>query len=202
MKRADIIVRSGAANPSGAALPMTPEHAAYRLLRPAGPPAPVVLDSPHSGTHYPDDFGSVLPLEQLRAAEDRFVDELFADAPRHGAVLLCAHVARIYLDCNRAENDLDAELIEGAAPGASGKASLGKSLVWRLTDAGAAIYARRLTAGEVRRRIDAVHRPYHDALRGLLDEAAAAHGAVWHVNCHSMPAVGGAMSADRGRARA
>ena len=30
---------------------------------------PLVLDSPHSGTQYPDDFGSALDLATLRRAE-------------------------------------------------------------------------------------------------------------------------------------
>ena len=30
--------------------------------RPAGEAAPVVFDSPHSGSHYPDDFDYVVPL--------------------------------------------------------------------------------------------------------------------------------------------
>ena len=34
---------------------------------------PLVLDSPHSGTRYPDDFGSALDLATLRRAEDTHV---------------------------------------------------------------------------------------------------------------------------------
>ena len=44
--------------------------------------------------------------------------------------------------------------------------------------------------------------PYHAALEAELDAAHRAFGAVWHVDCHSMPAVGDANADDPGRARA
>ena len=51
---------------------------------------PLVLDSPHSGAVYPDDFSYICPLLVLRRAEDAYVDELFAAAPDHGATLIGA----------------------------------------------------------------------------------------------------------------
>ena len=55
---------------------------------PEGGPAPLVFDSPHSGAHYPADFDHAVPRQVLRRAEDAFVDELLAAAPRFGATLL------------------------------------------------------------------------------------------------------------------
>ena len=46
---------------------------------------PLVVDSPHSGRAYPEDFGHAAPLALLRRAEDAFVDDLFEAAPQHGA---------------------------------------------------------------------------------------------------------------------
>jgi N-formylglutamate amidohydrolase len=40
-------------------------------------PLPLVLDSPHSGRVYPEDFAYCCPLPVLRRAEDCYVDELF-----------------------------------------------------------------------------------------------------------------------------
>jgi len=82
------------------------------------------------------------------------------------------------------------------------KTEQGIGLVWRLARGGAPMYARGLSVAEVERRIDRCWRPYHDALARALDERHAAFGAVWHVNCHSMPAVGDAWSDDPGRERA
>lgn len=58
---------------------------------PAGKPVPVLLDSPHSGVLYPEDFQPVAPMETLRTGEDAFVHELFGGAPERGAVLIEAH---------------------------------------------------------------------------------------------------------------
>src|SRR5258708_38260577 len=44
--------------------------------------------------------------------------------------------------------------------------------------------------------------PYHAALGAALDERHRRFGTVWHLNCHSMPAVGDVMSDDPGRPRA
>jgi len=44
--------------------------------------------------------------------------------------------------------------------------------------------------------------PYHDALASELDASRGAFGAVWHLDLHSMPAVGDANADDPGRARA
>ena len=38
---------------------------------------PLILDSPHSGTTYPEDFNHQADFMKLRQAEDTYVDELF-----------------------------------------------------------------------------------------------------------------------------
>jgi N-formylglutamate amidohydrolase len=171
----------------------------YLLHGPATPDIPLVFDSPHSGGMFPDDFGAAVDEHALREGTDFYVDELYATAPRHGAPLLAAQFPRTYLDPNRHAGDVDLDLLDGAWPDElrpSGKAKIGKSLVWRLLDDGRPIYARRLPVEEVRRRIERFHAPYHAALRGLLDAAHARHGAVWHINCHSMKGVAGRKSED------
>jgi len=167
---------------------------------------PLVLDSPHSGQRFPQDFDAVVSEQELREAEDCYVDELWGAAPALGAPLLAAHFPRTYIDPNRHAGDVDPELIEGHWPGElvpSGKAKIGKSLIWRTLEDGRPIYGRRLRPEEVRRRIERYHAPYHAALRGLLNAAHARFGAVWHINCHSMRAVAGRQSDDgEGRPRA
>jgi N-formylglutamate deformylase len=44
-----------------------------------------------------------------------------------------------------------------------------------------------LSAAEVRHRIECCWRPYRETLARTLTEAAACHGARWHLNLHSMP---------------
>lgn len=169
----------------------------YTLIAPDEPAVPVVLDSPHSGTDYPENFGYCVATALLRQSEDTWVDALYADAPRYGATLLCARFPRAYIDPNRALADLDPQLLADAWPESltpTAKTELGMGLIWRVLNTGDAIYARKLTSGEVQQRIDRCYRPYHEALSRILERAHARFGRFWHLNCHSMPAVAGKIS--------
>lgn len=172
-------------------------HPAFLRHDPAAPRVPLVLDSPHSGTAYPDDFGARAPLEKLRQAEDTYVDELFGSAPSVGATLLAACFPRAYIDPNRSLLDMDTALLEAPWPGPAvpgRKTERGIGLIWRLLDTGEPIYDRKLSIAEVTRRITNYHQPYQKAVKDALDETHARFGAVWHLNCHSMPAVSAAVS--------
>ena len=167
------------------------------LRAPAEPALPLVFDSPHSGTVYPADFEHIAPLEALRKAEDTYVDELYAAAPGHGATLLRALFPRSYVDPNRAATDLDPALIDGTWPrplAPSHKSKLGLGLIWSRYFPGLPLYGRKLSPEEVARRIDGFHRPYHEALARALDAVHARFGVVWHINCHSMPALSNEMA--------
>jgi N-formylglutamate amidohydrolase len=173
------------------------KHEAFRLHGPAVPDVPLVLDSPHSGFRFPSDFDAIVGELDLRDGEDCFVDQLYLPATAFGIPLLAAEFPRTYLDNNRHAGDIDLELIEGGHwPHAfvpSGKAAIGKALLWRTLDDGRAIYGRRLTVDEVVGRIERVHAPYHGALRQLIDAAHSRFGEVFHINCHSMNSVAGVM---------
>ena len=161
---------------------------------PREPQHPLVLDSPHSGRVRPPDFHTVLDEAALRTAEDSFVDELYFPATQRGIPLLAARWSRVYLDVNRLADDIDPELLDAPWPQpltVSGKARLGKALLWRTLDDGRPVYARRLSPTEVQQRIRRCHAPYHGTLRSLLDAAHARFGQVVHINCHSMNAVAG-----------
>jgi N-formylglutamate deformylase len=158
---------------------------------------PLVLDSPHSGHDFPPDFNAVVGEAELREAEDCYVDELYAAAHELGVPLLAATFPRTYLDANRHAGDIDLELIEGPWPGEyrpSGKARIGKSLIWRTLEDGRPIYGRRLSPEVVQRRIERFHTPYHRSLQELLDKTWKKFGRVYHINCHSMRSVAGRQS--------
>jgi N-formylglutamate amidohydrolase len=170
---------------------------AFRVIAPTGRHVPLVFDSPHSGHDYPDDFHAAVTVEALRKAEDSYVDELYEAAPAHGATLISALFPRTYIDPNRSLLDIDASLLEAPWPGPAvpgRKTQLGVGLIWRLLDSGEPIYARKLSIDEVKRRIVRYHQPYQRAVKQALDSAHAHFGAVWHVNCHSMPALSGRIS--------
>ena len=143
----------------------------------------------------------------LREGEDCFVDQLYLPATERGVGLIAALAPRTYIDLNRHAGDIDLALIEGGRwPGEhvpSGKARLGKALIWRTLDDGREIYDRKLAVDEVRRRIEVYHRPYHGAVRDRIEATHARFGRSWHINCHSMNAVAGAQGeGGAGRARA
>ena len=158
--------------------------------------AAVVLDSPHSGVSYPDDFGHCCDVAQLRTTEDTHVEKLYDFAPDLGVAWIEALFPRSYLDPNRNLTEVDVSLLDQPWPdpvatdaATLAKVRLGKGLIWRCTDDGAPLYDRKLTVDEVRRRIDNCWRPYHDAVATAIDAAHARHGYSIHINCHSMPAV-------------
>jgi N-formylglutamate deformylase len=157
---------------------------------------PLVLDSPHSGVDYPEDFGHACDMPALRQAEDTHVEKLYEFAPALGAAWIEALFPRSYLDANRNTTEIDTALLDGpwpdpveTDPAALAKVRLGKGLIWRLTDDGLPIYERRLSVAEVRARIDRCWTPYHAAVRAAIDAAHQRHGYSIHLNCHSMPAV-------------
>jgi N-formylglutamate deformylase len=166
---------------------------------------PLVLDSPHSGEHYPDDFDHAPPRALVRQAEDTHVARLYRGAPGFGATLIEATFPRAYIDANRSLADIDLALLADPWPAPvtpSRKTEQGIGLVWRIARGGSPMYDRKLTADEVQRRIDRWYVPYHAAVTAEIDALHAAFGAVWHINCHSMPAVGDANADDPGRPRA
>jgi N-formylglutamate deformylase len=159
------------------------------VQRPTGEVLPLVIDSPHSGTDYPADFGYRAPFELLRRGEDLYVDRLYDHAPAHGATFVAANFPRAYVDPNRLLTDLDQALLDAPWPGevATGpKTQLGIGLIWRMLGQ-VPIYQRKLSVAEVQQRIERCYQPYHAALDQAIAEAYTNFGAVWHLNVHSMP---------------
>lgn len=155
-------------------------------------PTPLVFASPHSGRLYPDDMMAVLEGVAIRKSEDAYVDELVAEAPRLGAALISARLARAYIDVNREAFELDPAMFADELPdfarGRSARVAAGLGAIARVVSEGQEIYARKLTFAEARARIETAHAPYHAALARLLGEAHAAHGFAVLIDWHSMPA--------------
>jgi len=160
--------------------------------------SPLVFASPHSGRVYPAEMmeASALDAEAIRRSEDAFVDELIGAAPKHGATLLLARLARAWIDVNREPYELDPGMFEDELPdfarGRSARVAAGLGSIARIVSEGQEIYARKLTFEEARERIETTHKPYHTALSGLLDKARAAHGIAVLIDWHSMPSAAAA----------
>jgi len=170
---------------------------AFTLDAPTAPGLPVLVAVPHGGRTYPADL-----LARMRAPdlcrlrlEDRHVDQLgTAIAEATGASLLRAHAPRAMLDLNRAESDIDWEMIEGprlarplAAPGANHRARSGLGLIPRRLPGHGEIWRTRLPRAELDRRIADVHQPYHRALAEELQRIRDLWGAALLIDLHSMP---------------
>lgn len=169
-----------------------------QLIAPRAVAVPLVFDSPHSGLTIPD-FKRVASDELVLMASDTYVDDLFDFAPDIGAPLLIAHFPRSFLDLNRSLQDVDLEMIDGQWPYPvrhSPSASRGMGLAWRYAWGDQLMYDAPIGVAEFEQRIDTYWRPYHQHLRRLLDDTHAAFGTVYHVNCHSMPAIGHNLSPD------
>lgn len=171
---------------------------------PTAEPVPVFYDSPHSGRTIPDDFVTAVSLADLRTGEDAFVDELVSGCLDHGIGLIAAEFPRAYIDVNRAVDDLDEGLLSAPWPGGANptdKSVRGMGLIRREILRGVPLYSAPLSVAEVSARIETYYRPYHAAVKAALDRLHASHGAVWHVDWHSMKPVGVAMNVDAGEAR-
>jgi N-formylglutamate deformylase len=152
---------------------------------------PLVFDSPHSGSEYPAEFAYCCPLPVLRRAEDAYVDELYAAAPAHGATLIAARFPRSYIDVNRAADDIDPAVVAGALPSFFRPRPVTRvGLVRRHAQPGVPIYQRKLSPDDILERIERYHAPYHRVLDEACDRLHGEFGAIWHVNCHSMPSYG------------
>lgn len=165
----------------------------YTLFQPKDG-LPLIFDSPHSGTAYPEDFDYACDFALLEKAEDKYVDELFMDAPEMGATLLCADFPRSYIDANRCARDIDIDLLADDWTdeiNATARSHAGIGLIRRLVRPGLPLYSRALQSAEIKHRIEKYYAPYHRVLESVIEEMHYKFGQVWHVNCHSMPSQDG-----------
>ena len=165
----------------------------FRILQPVHQRIQIVAASPHSGAAYPDEFVASSRLDRLtlRKSEDSFIDEIFSEAPRLGAPLLCALFPRAFIDPNREPYELDPSMFEDELPEfvnrRSPRVAVGLGTIARVVGSGEDIYSRKLRFAEAERRIERFYRPYHAALAHLLEETRGAFGCYLLLDCHSMP---------------
>ena len=156
---------------------------------------PVLLSVPHAGRVYPDAlFDNLrLPPEVLVRLEDRYADLLAKEAIGASASAIVANTARAWIDLNRDEHDLDADMVEGIgyanwpAPGAKQRGGLG--LIPRRLAGVGDLWRRRITMSDVKHRIETLHRPYHAQVSDILARMRQKFGVAILLDLHSMPPV-------------
>ncbi|QUS36393.1 N-formylglutamate amidohydrolase [Falsirhodobacter algicola] len=162
----------------------------FDLHLPDRPDTAMVFSSPHGGCEYPQDFlaASRLDGQMIRSSEDAFVHDLFRGVPAQGAPLIAARAPRAFVDLNRAADELDPALIEGLVRMPHNpRVASGLGVIPRVVANGRPIYSGKITRAEAELRLVTHWRPYHAALRGLMQEARARHGSAILIDCHSMP---------------
>lgn len=176
---------------------MTDAVPPFTLTAPLDGACPVLLASPHCGTHVPDAVARLFsaPAASFRRIEDAHVAALVSAAARGiGAPLLAATHSRIVIDLNRAETEYDPGMIAGgmALPARiSDRVRRGYGLIPRIAGSARPIHARPIPAGDVEARIATLHRPWHQAIACGLAAARDRHGFALLIDCHSMPRLDG-----------
>ncbi|WP_315736485.1 MULTISPECIES: N-formylglutamate amidohydrolase [unclassified Bradyrhizobium] len=168
----------------------------FEIMEPTEWRAPIIFNSPHSGSAYPDDFlqASRIDLPSLRRSEDSFMDELIGDLLSRGFPVVRVHFPRCYVDVNREPYELDPRMFTGRLPSFANTRSMrvagGLGTIPRVVGDGQEIYRDRLSVDEALHRIETLYKPYHRALRRLINRVHQQFGTVVLVDCHSMPSVG------------
>ena len=168
----------------------------FEIVEPPQWRAPIIFNSPHSGSVYPDDFliASRIDLPTLRRSEDSFMDELIADLSRRGFPVVRVNFPRSYVDVNREPYELDPRMFSGRLPSFANTRSMrvagGLGTIPRVVGDGQEIYRERLAVDDALSRIETLYKPYHRALRRLINRVHQTFGAVVVVDCHSMPSIG------------
>ena len=168
----------------------------FEIVEPAMWRAPIIFNSPHSGAIYPAEFlrSARIDLTALRRSEDSFMDELIGPLSDHGFPVVRVNFPRSYVDVNREPYELDPRMFIGRLPSFANTRSMrvagGLGTIPRVVGDGQEIYRERLPVDDALMRIETLYKPYHRALRRLINRAHQRFGTVVVVDCHSMPSVG------------
>jgi len=90
----------------------------FEIVEPEQLRAPIIFNSPHSGSVYPEAFlsASRIDLATLRRSEDSFMDELIGDLSTRGFPVVRVNFPRSYVDVNREPYELDPRMFNGRLP--------------------------------------------------------------------------------------
>ena len=168
----------------------------FEIVEPAAWRAPIIFNSPHSGSVYPAEFLNASRIDLTGAAPLRGFVHGRIDRPAQRArfPVVTVNFPRSYVDVNREPYELDPRMFTGRLPSFANTRSMrvagGLGTIPRVVGDGQEIYRERLSVDDALGRIEALYKPYHRALRRLINKAHQSFGAVIVVDCHSMPSVG------------
>lgn len=151
---------------------------------------PVLLSVPHSGRDYPEWLleNASGGRAALASLEDPLVDRLVWRALNRGCGAVIARAPRAAVDCNRAEDDIDPSVIDGARRGPiTARARGGLGIVPSRTQQHGFLWRRPITPVQLEERLDQAHRPYHEAIDYEISLLLDRFGCALLIDCHSMP---------------
>ncbi|MFO0714871.1 MAG: N-formylglutamate amidohydrolase [Sandaracinus sp.] len=165
-----------------------PRPQPFTLSRARDRERPLVVEVPHAGLAVPDDVRTEIHVSSaalLRDA-DLFVDRFYASTLTHGGSLLVSHVSRYVVDLNRAEDDVDRDIVpDHPRP----RPQQVRGVIWKTTTTGELVMPSPLTHASFEQRLARYHRPYHAALEAEIERKKRLFGWVLLVCAHSMPSV-------------
>jgi N-formylglutamate amidohydrolase len=173
-------------------------RAPFERIDPPRRETPVVVEVPHAGLEIAAPFLEPVtaPARAIARDADLYVDALYEDAPAEGATVILARASRYVIDVNRAETDVDSDVVEGGR----GDLRMQHGLVWRTTSDGDPALSRRLSRAEIDERLDTVWRPYHRELAAIIERKRSRFGLAIVLAAHSMPSTDRATGARAGGA--
>jgi N-formylglutamate amidohydrolase len=99
-----------------------------------------------------------------------------------------ARAPRAAIDCNRAEDEVDPSIVEGARRGrVSARARGGLGIVPTRTQQHGYLWRRAISPKHLDERLAQAHRPYHSAIEAQLALLVERFGCALLLDCHSMP---------------
>lgn len=142
--------------------------------------SPLIVSAPHVGTYIPADIAGTMNTTGLAVGEtDFYVHRLFDFAPSLGASTLFATHSRYVVDLNRPPDD--ARLYPGRfETGLCPLSDFDRQPIYKP--------GCEPDAVEIARRRDLYWRPYHNALRAVIDSVRARHGFALLIDAHSIRA--------------
>ncbi len=139
--------------------------------------SPVILAFPHTGTDVPEDMAARLNENGLRLADTDWHIHRLYDGLLPDATTVRATVHRYVIDANR--DPAGASLYPGQnTTGLVPLTDFDGAPIWR--------DGEEPDEPEIARRLDAFHRPYHEALAAEIEHVKALHGVAILYDCHSI----------------
>jgi N-formylglutamate deformylase len=165
-----------------------PNTRAFQFFAPlrSAVPLPVIVDLPHCGGVYPEDFQPAVPIESLFEYEEAHLDIAFSGAPRLGATVLLANVGRTYVDLNEDASEINPLMFlqpKGLEVALENHEITHGVFPSKLPN-GERIYARKMTFFEAQTRLEKFYFPYRSELQRLVSSVAGSFPVIAHLSCH------------------